>query len=59
MEVAWRRGALLGMVDPVPRAVVEVRGGSAQREQGQVQVTSGFGQSVKEQPQLKHGVAWR
>lgn len=59
VEVAVGGRALLGMVDQVPRAVGEVRGGSAQREQGQVQVTSSFGQSMEEQPQLKHGVAWR
>ena len=57
--VAVGRGALLGMVDQVPRAVGEVGGGSAQREQGQVQVASSFGESVEEQPQLKHGIAWR
>lgn len=47
------------MVDQVSRAVGEVGGGSAQREKGQVQVASSFGQSVEEQPQLKHGIAWR
>ncbi len=57
--VAVGRGGLLGMVDQVSRAVGEVGGGSAQREQGQVQVASSFGQSMEEQPQLKHGIAWR
>lgn len=59
VEVAVLGGGLLGMVEKVSRAVGEVGGGSAQREQGQVQVTSCFGQSMEEQPQLKHGVAWR
>lgn len=58
MDVAGGRLALLSMVDPVIRTVSEVRGGSAQRERAQVQVTSGFGQST-EQLQLKHNVAWR
>lgn len=53
------RLVLLGMVDQVPHAVGEVVGGSAQWEQGQVQVTSGFGQRMEEQPQLQHRVAWR
>lgn len=56
---AVRGGALLDMVDQEPCAVREVGGGAAQREEGQVQVASGFGQSVEEQPQLQHGVAWR
>lgn len=59
VEVAVGGRGLLGMADQVSRAVGEVGGGPAQREKGQVQVTSGFGQSVEEQPQLKHGVAWR
>ncbi len=54
-----RGGLLLGMVDQVSRAVGEVGGGAAQREQGQVQVASSFGESMEEQPQLKHGIAWR
>lgn len=57
--VAVGRGALLSMADQVSRAVGEVRGGSAQREKGQVQVARSFGQRVEEQPQLKHGIAWR
>lgn len=57
--VAVKRWGLLGMVDQVSRAVGEVGGGSAQREKGQVQVASSFGQSVEEQPQLKHGITWR
>lgn len=58
MDVAGGRAALLSMVDPVMRTVSEVRGGSVHREQAQVQVTSGLGQSM-EQLQLKHDVAWR
>lgn len=57
--VAVERRGLLSMVDHVSRAVGEVGGGSAQREQGQVQVASSFGQRMEEQPQLKHGIAWR
>lgn len=60
VEVSVLEGrTLLGMIEQVPRAVGEVGGGPAQREQGQVQVASGFGESMEEQPQLKHGVTWR
>lgn len=59
VDVALGRRALLGMGEQVPDAVGEVGGGPAQREQGQVQVASSFGQSMEEQPQLKHGVTWR
>lgn len=51
----WR---LLHMIDQEPRAVGEVGGGAAQGEEGQVQVASSFGQSMEEQPQLQHGIAW-
>lgn len=53
------RAGLLGMADQVSRAVCEVGGSSAQREQSQVQVASSFGQSMEEQPQLKHSIACR
>lgn len=59
VDVAMGGWALLGMVEQVSGAVGEVGGSTAQREQGQVQVTSGFGESMEEQPQLKHGIAWR
>lgn len=55
---AFRGRGLLDMIDQEPRAVREVGGGAAQREEGQVQVTRGFGQSMEEQPQLQHGIAW-
>lgn len=55
--VAVEGGGLLGMVDQVSHAVGEVGDGSAQREEGQVQVASSFGESMEEQPQLKHGIA--
>lgn len=59
VAVVVGRAGLLGMVDQVSRAVCEVGGSSAQREQSQVQVASSFGQSMEEQPQLKHSIAWR
>lgn len=59
MEVAVGRRGLLDMVDEISRTVGEVAGGAAQWEHGQVQVTSRFGESMEEQPQLKHRVAWR
>ena len=48
---------MLGVVDEVPRAVAEVAGGAAQREQRQVQVARRLGEGVEEQPQLQHRVA--
>lgn len=57
LEALGGRG-LLHVVDQEPGAVREVGGGAAQREEGQVQVTSGFGESMEEQPQLQHGIAW-
>lgn len=54
---AARRGRLLRVAEQVPRAVGEVGGGAAQRQQGQVQVACRFGQGVEEQPQLEHGVS--
>lgn len=55
----FRGGGLLHVIDQEPCAVREVGGGAAQREEGQVQVASGFGERVEEQPQLQHGIAWR
>ena len=53
----WR-GLLLGAVHEVARAADEVARAAAQLEDRQVEVACQLGESLEEQSQLVHNVAW-